>query len=125
MPANQLASGLTTVQFSAPPLRQGGAGLSWPQVDGRDSAGNVYVYRKGTVGTIEHRLSVAQVTDAVLASLLAFHGTTVLGTRNAFTWYDHLGASHTVRFASPQLAHAQTAPGRHRVEFALIEEVTL
>ena len=98
MPSNYFESGAVTVQMPLPPLRSGsGDATELFQAVGYDSDGNQYVYDKGGVVRVRHRLSYSDITSTLLASLKSFFSATARGSFHTFTWWDHAGVSHTVR----------------------------
>ena len=73
----------------------------------RDSAANAYVYGKARNLRKLHRLAWDTRPLTVLTDLLAFLQTAE-GTKHQFTWNDHLGTDHTVRFSSSALRYKQS-----------------
>jgi hypothetical protein len=118
-------AGTVIVQLNTPPDRAGGDQPSLLQASAYDSAGDLYCYDKGLICRVADRLVFPRVTGAILASLRTFLEVTAAGVRNEFLWWDHLAASHTVRFVSPELTHQQVGPDRHRVEFGIEEDLAL
>lgn len=121
-PATVFEYGGASVDFIWPPERPGSHRVDLFQTRERDSGGEVYVYDKGA-GSISHLLVFSRVDDGTLAALRAFISNIVLGQRHPFIWRDNSGAARIVRLTSRLLRHRQTAPGRHRVEIALEEEL--
>lgn len=118
---NAFVSGAVTVQFETPPLRQGGDSPEIFQAEGRDSLGTQYIYDKSAIVRTSRRLVFPRVATATLTALLSFSTDTVRGAKTKFAWYDHEGASRTVRLVD-KIAHQEIGPDRHRVEVSLEED---
>jgi hypothetical protein len=122
---NAFVSGGTTVQFAAAPGRKGTSqAVKLFQPSGYDSAGDQYVYDKGTITRTTTRLSFPNLTTSLHDELRSFAATTARGGKNTFTWYDAAEASHTVRLVGP-INDRQTGPNRWEAELTIQEDVPL
>lgn len=123
MPSNQFVYGATTIQMPMAPLRTGSSDAhELIQAIGYDSDGDQYVYDKGGIVRVRHKLSYTDITTTLLASIKAFFATTSRGSYHAITWYDHDEVSHTVRQAGA-IDAVEVGSGRYRVDLVLDEEV--
>ncbi len=119
---NAFVSGAVTIQFSTPPLREGGDTSELYQATGFASAGTQYVYDKAGICRTTRKIVFPRETDAGLAALLSFATDTVRGAKTPFTWYDHEGVSHAVRLVGT-IVYRQTGPNRNRIEIVIEEDV--
>lgn len=97
-----------TVSFGIGPKHGQPATVDIPcQRLARDSSANTYVYGKARAPRTLHRLSWDTRPESVVTDLLAFRQT-AKGNKYLFTWTDHLGSDHTVRFSGSGLSYRQT-----------------
>ena len=122
---NAFVSGAVTVQINTPPLNQSPIDLHPFTAKGFDTSGNPYIYYTGNIYRRTYQLSFPRITDVLLAALRSFFTDTVDGTKTAFTWYDHLGATHTVKFSTPELKHTRQSVNRHKVDISLEEDLPI
>ena len=109
------------VQFPAAPLRSGSEAVRRAQVSGYDSDGYIYVYSRNNRQWHANSLIYTNVPLAVLDTLRIFVQSRN-GDKLPFTWYDHLGTSHAVRFTAGALDYKETSHGKYRVEVGVTEE---
>lgn len=114
-----------TVQLPKPASRPSGRADRLHQPLERDSGGGLYIYTKSRLRTVSHALVLRHLDEATLAAVLDFFRTATRGTKDRFTWHDHLGAARTLRLASPRLAPQPAGPGRHHLNLDLEEELPL
>jgi hypothetical protein len=101
--------GATVVTLPSPSARYP-ARAARRQAVGRSVGGTVYVYDKGA-GAFEVELPLGSLNDAEKAALGGFFDGTAQGARNAFTYADSEGVTHTARFAEPKLEFHKVSAG--------------
>ena len=91
---------------------------------GRDSSGNAYVYQRRADTRCLHRLQFQNISAAVLDDLIAFQQT-AQGCKYDFTWTDHQGGTHLVRFPRERLSYKETAPDLYTIGIGLEESIRM
>ena len=120
---NQLAhteSGVT-IQFPSNPIRGNAESIERQQVSGFDSNGDYYCYERNSGYRRIMPLVYTNVPADTVRRLLLFERARS-GNKDSFTWFDHDGIEHTVRF-NGELDYIETGFNRYRVSLTLSEDI--
>lgn len=110
------------VQFQQNPARGNADGHSLRQVTGTDSNGDLYVYNRNRGRVQDYTLTFERCLAGTIDDLVEFIQARN-GDKQAFTWYDHEGTAHTVKFAIGRVDYFETNPGKFRAEFKLTKDL--
>lgn len=119
MSVNMFDNGFVQIQFNTPPDRGNPDRLAKRQLMGFDSNSKRYVTIKNRKRLESRTLVFPHVPDALVEELRIFR----LGTPGLFTWWDHAGLSHQIRFAASPLRHKPVNPFAQRCEIDVEGEV--